>query len=198
MTNETKDASRRTSPAPRQAGLEPVLEGEEHIFRGRVVDLWVHNYRFPNGVQSRLELVRHPGGAAVVAVDEQGRVAFVRQYRHATTGWLMEIPAGKLEPGEDPIACVTREIEEEIGFRAEAFESLGWIWSAPGFSNERIWLFLARGLKVGRQSLDPDEWLTVTWKSLDEAVTEALSGGITDAKTVVGLLRARRALEGGG
>jgi len=196
MTDETKKEARRTSPSADLAEEEPVLEGEEHIFEGRVVDLWVQDYCFPHGVRSRLELVRHPGGAAVVALDGQGRVAFVKQYRHATTGWLMEIPAGKLERGESPVACVTREIEEEIGFQAETFDSLGWMWSAPGFSNEKIWLFLARDLKAGSQSLDPDEWLTVTWRDFGEAIADALEGRITDAKSVVGLLRAKRVLEG--
>src|SRR5215471_9787222 len=108
------------------------------IFKGRVVDLSVEKVRLPNGNVCELELIRHPGAAAVVPIDTSGRVLMIRQYRHATGGFLLEVPAGKLDAGERPEVCAAREIEEETGFRAGRLEALGWIWTTPGFTDEKI------------------------------------------------------------
>jgi len=160
------------------------------IFKGRVVDLAVERLRFPDGRLVDLELIHHPGAAAVVPVDGEGRVILVRQYRHATGGWLLEVPAGKLDAGEAPEACARREVEEETGFRARDLVPMGWIWTTPGFTDERIWLFLATGLERGRQDLQADELLQVEHLPLDEAVRRAGRGEITDAKSICALLRA--------
>ena len=114
----------------------------------------------------------------------------VRQYRHATGGWLLEVPAGKLDPGEGPEVCARREVEEETGVRPGRLISLGWIWTAPGFTDERIWLYLATDLQAGRQDLQPDELLRVERLPLAEAVARARSGELTDAKSVCSILRA--------
>jgi len=170
-----------------------VVERRE-VFKGRVVDLAVERVRLPNGNVCELELIRHPGAAAVVPVDEAGRVLLVRQYRHATGGWLLEVPAGKLDPGEPPETCALREVEEETGHRPRDLAPLGWIYTTPGFTDEKIWLYLATGLTPTRQDLERDEVLTVERLPLAEAANRAESGDITDAKSVCALLRAARRL----
>jgi ADP-ribose pyrophosphatase len=166
------------------------------IFHGRVVRLRVEKVRLPNGHVSELELIRHPGAAAVVPVDAEGRVLLVRQYRHATEDWILEVPAGKLDGAEPPESCAAREVEEETGFSPGRLTSMGWIWTTPGFTDEKISLFLATDLEPGRQDLQTDEALTVERVPLSEAVAMAERGEIRDAKSVCALLRARRFLEG--
>jgi len=168
--------------------------GSREIFKGRVVDLSVEKVRLPNGNVCELELIRHPGAAAVVPVDASGNVLLVRQYRHATGGFLLEVPAGKLDAREAPEACAAREIEEETGFRASRLEPLGWIWTTPGFTDEKIWLFLASALSPSTQQLQPDEVLSLEWLPLAEAVAKAAAGEITDAKSICALMRAHRRL----
>jgi ADP-ribose pyrophosphatase len=168
--------------------------GSRRVHDGRVVRLDLEDVRLPNGNVVTLEIVRHPGAAAVVPVDDDGQAVLVRQYRHATGSWLLEVPAGKLDrPGEPPEDCARREVEEETGYRAGSLEPLGWIWTTPGFSDEKIWLFLARDLTRTRAALEPDEVLTVTRLPLEEAARMALEGEIQDAKSVCALLRAARA-----
>lgn len=162
----------------------------QHVFQGRIVDLSVDRVRLPNGNVCDLELIRHPGAAAVVPVDENGDAILVRQYRYAAGGWLVEVPAGKLDGGEAPEMCATREVEEETGFKTGRLSSLGWIWTTPGFTNEKIWLFLATELTPSRSALQPDEILAVKRMPLAEAVDLALRGEIRDAKSVCALLRA--------
>jgi len=168
------------------------------IFKGRVVDLSVDRVRLPNGNVCELELTRHPGAAAVVPIDSAGRVLMIRQYRHATGGFLLEVPAGKLDSGERPEVCAAREIEEETGFRAGRLEALGWIWTTPGFTDEKIWLFLATQLAPAKQALQADEVLSLEWLPLEEAVAMAASGEITDGKSICALMRTRRHLVGSG
>lgn len=165
--------------------------GSSQVYDGRVVDLRLERLRLPDGVEIELEIVRHCGAAAVVPVTSDGRVLLIRQYRHATGDWLLEVPAGKLDvKGENPEVCARRELEEETGFRAGTLHSLGWIWTTPGFTDERIWLFLATELERGRQNLQPDELLTVMDVPLEEAAEMARSGEITDGKSICALLRA--------
>ncbi len=164
------------------------------IFDGRVVRLSVDRVRLPNGHVTELEMIRHPGAAAVVPVTADGSVLLVRQYRYATAGWLLEVPAGKLDPGEAPETCAAREVEEETGHRAGRLDALGFIFTTPGFTDERIWLYLARDLTPTRQELQHDEVLTVVRLPLGQAVERALSGDIADGKSVCALLRAARAV----
>lgn len=166
-----------------------VLERRQ-IFTGRVVNLSVERVVLPNGSTTDVEIVRHSGAVAVVAVDDRNEVLLVRQYRHAIGEWLLEIPAGKLEPGEDPLACVARELEEETGFRPGRIEPLGRIWPTPGFSDERIWLYLASELEPGKQDLEPDEVLSVVRMPWAEALASARDGRICDGKSISALLRA--------
>ena len=160
------------------------------LFKGRVVELSVDTVRLPNGQVCDLEMIHHPGAAAVVPVDDEQRVVLIRQYRYATGGFVLEVPAGKLDGGEPPETCARREVLEETGYRPGRLEAMGWIWTTPGFTNERIWLFLATGLVQDRQDLQADEVLTVERLPLEEAVERAARGEITDAKSVCALFRA--------
>jgi ADP-ribose pyrophosphatase len=160
------------------------------VYDGRIVKLDVEEVRIPNGNLVTLEIIRHRGAAAVVPVDEEGRAVLIRQYRHATSGYLLEVPAGTLDPGEAPEACALREVEEETGLRAAHLTSLGWIWTTPGFTDEKIWLYLATGLTPTAQAHESDEVITVERLPLAEAARMAASGEITDGKSVCALLRA--------
>jgi len=174
----------------RRAGGARVL-GSEGIYAGRVVNLRLEEVELPSGRRSKLELIAHPGAAAIVPLDADGSVLLIRQYRHAAgRGWLLEVPAGTLEPGESPEACARRECEEETGFRPAALEALGWIWTTPGFTDERIWLYLATGLEPGRQQFDEDESIALERLPLGEALGLALGGGIDDGKSIAALVRA--------
>ena len=162
------------------------------IYDGRVVRLSVDRVRLPNGNVTELELIRHPGAAAALPIDADGSVLLVRQYRYAASDWLLEVPAGKLDPGEAPDTCALREVEEETGVRPGRLEPLGWIFTTPGFTDEKIWLYLARDLVPSRQVLQHDEVLSVVRMPLAEAVERAASGEIRDAKSVCTILRAAR------
>jgi ADP-ribose pyrophosphatase len=174
-----------------------LIESRE-IFDGRVLKLRVDRVRLANGRVSELEVVRHPGAVAVVAVDASGDVLLVRQFRYAIGEWLLEVPAGKLDrPGEDPAVAAARELEEETGYRAARIESLGRVWTTPGFTNESIDLFLARDLEPTQQALQDDEVLTVERLPLERAVRQALDGTLHDSKSVCCLLRAAERLRKG-
>jgi ADP-ribose pyrophosphatase len=168
----------------------PVRLRSREVFRGRAVRLDVDTVRLPNGAEVELEMIHHPGAAAVVPLLDDGTVLLVRQVRYATGGWLLEIPAGKLDPGEGPEACALRETVEETGFRPTTLHPLGWIWTTPGFTDEKIWLYLATGLEPARQELQEDEVLTVERLDFTAAVERAARGEVQDAKTVCALLRA--------
>jgi len=147
----------------------------------------VDTVTLPNGVTVDLEIVRHPGASAVVPLKEDGTVVLIRQFRYAARGFIYEIPAGKLSPGEEPMACAARELEEEIGYRAGSLELLSSIFTAPGFTDEVIHVYKATGLMRGRQQLDRDEVLEVVEMPLSKAMTMIKTGTIRDAKTIVGL-----------
>ena len=158
-----------------------------NIYTGIVVNLNVDTVTLPNGVTVDLEVVRHPGAAAVVPLKDDGTVVLIKQFRHAAGGFIYEVPAGKLHPGEDPIVCATRELEEEVGYRADRLDLLSSIFTAPGFTEEVIHIYKATGLTIGRQQLDRDEVLEVIEMSLPEAIRMIETGEIRDAKSIVGL-----------
>ncbi|MEM7482818.1 MAG: NUDIX hydrolase [Acidobacteriota bacterium] len=162
------------------------------IFEGRVIDVAVDRVLLPNGRQHEFEMIRHLGAAAVVPVIED-RVLLIRQYRYASGGWLDEIPGGKLD-GDDPETCARRELVEEIGYRPGELISLGWIWTTPGFTDEKIHLYLGQNLEPAEQALEAHEVIEVVPVPLAEAVRRAARGDITDSKTVCGLLRAASVL----
>lgn len=166
-------------------GSDPLTT--RNIYAGKVVTLNIDMVRLPNGETVELETIRHPGAAAVVPVKDDGTVVLVRQFRHAAGGFIYEIPAGKLHPGEDPLHCAARELEEEVGYRASSLQLLSSILTAPGFADEVIHVYKATGLTRGRQQLDRDEVLDVIEMPLAEAVAKIEDGTIRDAKTIVGL-----------
>lgn len=166
------------------------MKAKETVFRGVVISVDVEQVPLPNGTTARYEIVRHPGGAAVVAIDGQGLVCLLRQYRPAAGGWVWELPAGRLEPAEPPERTARRELLEETGHSASRWESLGSILSSPGVFAETIHLFLARGLTAGDARHEQHEVIEVHWLPLADAVRQARSGELRDAKTVIGLLRA--------
>ncbi len=164
------------------------------IFRGRIIELDVETVTLPNGTVAELEIVRHPGGAGAVALDADSNVCLLRQYRHVAGGWLWELPAGKLDPGEAPLATASRELEEEAGLRAARWQPLGRIVTSPGVFTEVVHLFLARDLTRVAARTETHELIEVHWLPLREAVARVHAGEIVDGKTVIGLLRTQYVL----
>ena len=165
----------------------------KRIHTGRVINLDVDTVRFPDGSSGELEIIRHPGAAAVVpfASDPRGddpTILLIQQYRYATDGTLIEIPAGRLNPGEEPRVCAQRELLEEVGVKAGRLERLTTIWTTPGFTDERIHLFWAADLTADKHAREPDEFIEVTPTPLSEVLKLIRSGVISDAKTIVALL----------
>jgi ADP-ribose pyrophosphatase len=159
----------------------------KNIYTGKVLTLNIENVPLPNGEKAALEIVRHPGAAAIVPLKEENRVVLIRQFRHAAGGFIYEIPAGKLHPAEDPQDCAGRELEEEIGYRATSLEFVTSIFTAPGFSDEVIHIYKAMNLIPGQQQLDRDEVLEVVEWPLEVAMARIRDHTIQDAKTIVGL-----------
>lgn len=164
------------------------------IYRGKVLDLFLDDVTLPNGRRTQLEIVRHPGAAAVVPFVSPREVLLIRQYRYAAGGRILEVPAGKLDAGEDPKRCAARELEEETGWRAGRIEPLGAIWTTPGFCDERIHLFAAFDLEETAHDRGPDELIEVVRTPLPQALDRIWDGGIEDSKSVAALLHAARRL----
>ena len=160
----------------------------KNIYTGKIITLNIDTVTLPNGVTIDLEMVRHPGAAAIVPLKDDGTVVLIKQFRHAAGGFIYEVPAGKLHSGEDPMACAARELEEEIGYRAGTLELLSSIFTAPGFTDEVIHIYKATDMTKGQQQLDRDEVLEVIEMPLQEAIDKIRTGMIRDAKTMVGLL----------
>jgi len=161
-------------------------------FRGRIITLTTDQVILPNGREAELEVVHHPGGAAVVALDSTQRVCLLRQYRYVTDGWVWELPAGKLEPNEPPLVTAQRELIEEAGVRALRWESLGASLSSPGIFAEVIHLFRARELEADSTAHEHSEVIEVHWVPFVQACEWAVNGEIRDGKTIIGLFRASR------
>jgi ADP-ribose pyrophosphatase len=174
--------------------LGVVLVGEvlsrRLIHDGRIVKLSTQRVLLPNGALTDLEVIEHPGASTILPFLDPGQVLLIRQHRHCTGGDILEVPAGTLQPGETPEDCARREIEEETGYRAGRLEPLGWIWTTPGFTTEKIFLFAAHDLEPGRLSTDADEVIVVERMSFRDALESAVKGEITDAKTIATLFRA--------
>ena len=166
-------------------------ERQTEHFHGRVIRVTTDEVTLPNGHRTTLEIVHHPGGAAAVALDAEQRVCLLRQYRYVAEGWVWELPAGKLEPAEPPLATAQRELVEEAGVSARHWRSLGVCLSSPGVFTERVHLFLATEIMPAAPAHERAEVIEIHWVPLARACSWALDGTITDAKTALGLLRAR-------
>jgi ADP-ribose pyrophosphatase len=173
---------------------------DRDLYRGRVVHLRLEWVELPGRAGIELEVIRHPGASAVVPLDAAGHVLLVRQYRHAAGGFIYEVPAGKLDAGEPPLACAARELAEEAGVTAGRMDKLGSILTTPGFTDEVIHLYLARDLSPAQQQLEDDEVLSVERVAWSEAIAMCEDGRLRDAKSLSGLLLADRFLrtEGAG
>ncbi len=158
---------------------------EEVIYEGKIIDLKVQEVKLPNGKTSKREIVRHPGAVAVIAHTDEGKLILVRQYRKPMDRTMVEIPAGKLEPGEDPLVTARRELEEETGYVADSMEEIIAFYTSPGFADELVHLYEAKGLKKGDGAavLDEDEFVDVMEVTLQEAEQLIQTREIYDAKT---------------
>jgi len=177
--------------------LEKRLDGAL-VFDGKLLKVWrdkVSREDAP-GQQFTREYVRHQGACMVIAITDSGKLILERQYRYPLDLILLEVPAGKIDPGEDPEVCARRELQEETGFNAREWRRLGTVHPAVGYSDEGIHLFLAQGLEYVGQNLDAGEYLEVVEMSLDEAEAAVLSGEITDGKTISAIFWARKVLQG--
>ena len=159
-------------------------------WRGAFLEVVTEEIELPNGNTIDLDLIRHPGAAAVVPFTSDDEVLLIRQYRYATGGMLWEIPAGKLDAGEDGVTCARRELEEEAGCRAGRLESLGSMWPSPGFTDEKIDLFAAFDLEEVPQRLEADEVIELERVPLSRALEMVWSGELTDAKSQIALMKA--------
>lgn len=166
------------------------LEKVTPIFTGRVLQVNVEQVRLPNDHVATLEIVHHPGGAAVVPLDDANRVCLIRQYRHAAGGWIWEVPAGKIDNQEPPLQTAQRELEEEVGRRARQWRTLGDYLSSPGFLTEVVHLFLATGLTEVATRPEASEVLEAHWLPFERAMQMAHSGELRDGKSLAALLRA--------
>jgi 8-oxo-dGTP pyrophosphatase MutT (NUDIX family) len=174
---------------------KPTVAASHSIHQGRVIKVSTERLRYANGREFDIDFVRHPGAAAVVAVDDQQRVCFVRQYRHGIEDFLWEIPAGKLDAGEAPEICAVRELAEETGVRARQWSSLGQYLPAAGIFTEVIHLYLARDLQIGAPAPDADEELELQWLPIRAALQKLQQGEWNDGKTALALWRAQYHLQ---
>jgi ADP-ribose pyrophosphatase len=165
------------------------------IYEGRIVTLKDHQVELEDGRKSVREIVEHRGAVAMVPLTTEGEVLMIRQFRLATGGVLLELPAGTLDTGEEPRAAAAREIEEEIGMKSGELEELGSFFVSPGWCTERITVYLATGLTPSEQNLDEDEVVEVVSLPFEEAVAKCLDGTIRDAKSITGLLLASRRVQ---
>jgi ADP-ribose pyrophosphatase len=169
------------------------LVSSERLYSGRVINLDRDTVRYPNGSTGQLEMIRHPGASAVVPfLDEprgaDPRIYIIRQFRHAADGPVWEIPAGRLDPGETPATCAQRELEEEIGMTADVLARVITIYTTPGFTDERIHLYMAHELRTGVHRREPDEFMEVQTRRWSEVMSMARTGEIQDGKTLAALL----------
>lgn len=161
----------------------------KRIHTGRVFDITVENVTFPNDFNCDMEIIRHPGASAIVPLTDDNNVLMLKQYRHAIGKVMWEIPAGTFEGDESALACASRELTEETGFEAQTWDPIGTVTPVPGYSDERIHLFLARVLTPSVQKLDVDEFIEVQPLPLSQVAVMITSGDIEDAKTIAAIFR---------
>ena len=158
------------------------------IFSGKLIDLYLDNVRLPNGKQSTREWLNHPGAVCLVPILNNGDILLIRQFRYGPREEFIEIPAGKLDKNEEPLKCGLRELEEETGYKSNKLTFLTNIHPAIGFSNEKMWMYLAEELELSEKKLDDDEFLELLPTPLNVALEWVFSGKITDVKTIIGIM----------
>lgn len=159
------------------------------IHQGNLITLYKEPVELPNGGRTHFDIVRHPGGSVIGAINDKDEICLLKQWRHAVGQTIWELPAGCLEPNEPPLETAKRELEEEAGVIASEWQDLGHIVSTPGFSDEVLYLYSARGITAGTQKFDDAEIIDTHWIELEKAFAMAKSGEITDAKTLALLMR---------
>ena len=159
---------------------------KNYVYRGKIINVRCDSALLPSGEPCKREIVEHHGGAAILC-EKGGKIAFVKQYRYAYGKEVLEIPAGKLEAGEDPLNAAKRELKEETGVSAEKFEKIAEVYPSPGYTNEIIHVYRAYPVSVGEASPDPDEFLSVLWIGEEQAGKMLKNGEISDAKTIIAL-----------
>ena len=164
-----------------------IVKKTSEVFNGRIFNFVTEALTLPNGCDTEIAFIRHPGSVAVVPLLEDHSVVMELQYRHPVGEYLFEIPAGTMEPGESPLECAQRELIEETGFRAKEFIKLGKIHIIPAYSDEEIHVFIANGLTQAKQNLDPDEIIEVVTYPLEQAARMIDEGKITDALTILSI-----------
>lgn len=169
---------------------------KKHIYSGNIINVDLLTVTLPDGRQATRDIVSHPGASVVVPLNEKGEIYMVRQFRKPIEAISLEIPAGKLDPGEDPRTCAVRELKEETGLNAEHLTHLTSIHTTPGFSNEVLHLYVATGLSEGDSCADEDEFISTEKYSVNELLELVLKGKITDAKTIIGILLADKIISG--
>lgn len=167
----------------------PKVKSSRHVYAGRVFDLRVDEIVLADGVETQREVIRHPGAVAMIAVDDEGKVLLVSQYRHPAGKRLLEIPAGTLDDGEAPQAAVERELQEEVGYRPGRSEEIGAFYVAPGYCDEFIRVYVCRDLEPSKLDGDEDEDIEIERLTPQEALAAIDDGRINDAKSIIGLLR---------
>ena len=176
------------------SSLKETKISSEQKFSGRLIDLYLDQVELPNGETTTREWIDHPGAVCLIPILPDGKICLIRQFRYGPGEEFIEIPAGKLDAGEAPLDCAYRELEEETGYRTNKLTFLTNIYPAIGFSNEKMWMYLAEDLVASTNNLDKDEFLELLPTPLDEALEWVWSGKITDVKTIIGILWAQKLL----
>ena len=174
--------------------FEEKTVSSKSIYDGKIIKVRVEDVELPDGRMAKRELIAHPGGVGVIAVTDDRQVFMVSQYRIAARDMMLEIPAGKLEYGEDPLECGKRELTEETGYTAKEFTHLGEYFATPGYCEEKLNIYLASGLEFIGQHLDDGEFLNVKKYDLDELYSMVMDNKIHDAKTAIAILKAKTIL----
>lgn len=166
-----------------------ITKSSDMRFDGKLIKV-TYDVAEVNGKEAWREVVHHPGATAIVAIDDKGRIVMERQYRYALGRALLEIPAGKLDPNESPLACAKRELAEETGYRAQEWTSLGVIATSPGFCDEMLHLYVAKNLSLGETHWDPDEYVELEYYTLDQILEAIRKEEIKDSKSLAALMLA--------
>ena len=176
------------------ADLKESKISSEIIYKGSFLDIRKDIVTLPNGNTSTREWIKHPGAACIIPIMSDGKIALIKQYRYPVQSEMIELPAGKLDPGEDPEKCASRELEEEIGYTAGKLTFICKIHPAIGFASEVMWIYLAENLTKSAKNTDHDEFVELLPTDLNVAVQMVWNGEITDVKTIIGILQAERLL----